>query len=53
MHTHEDKLKGKYFLYILTVTIPLFLQNKVGKIYLYFGAFLINQLFHYQLLDMR
>ena len=51
MHTHEDKLNGKYFLYILT--IPLFLQNKVGKTYLYFGAFLINQLFHYQLLDVR
>ena len=53
MHTHEDKLNGKYFLYILTVTISLFLQNKVGKIYLYLGVFLINKLFHYQLLDMR
>ena len=48
-----DKLNGKYILYILAVTISLFLQNKVCKIYLYFGAFLINQLFHYQLLDMR
>ena len=35
------------------VTSGFFLQNKFGKICLIFEAFLIKQLFHSRLLDMR
>ena len=44
-------VKLEVFLYI--ETFPLLLQNKFGKIYLKFWAFLIKQLFHLCLLDMR
>ena len=36
----------------ICVAVP-YLQNKVGKIYLYLRVFLIKQLFHLCLLDMR
>ena len=40
MRVHEDALNRKFF--FVLVTLRLFLQNKVGKIYLYFGAFLLK-----------
>ena len=49
MRVHEDDLNRK-FLYV--VTLRLFLQNKAGKIYQYFGAFLIKTLFHSHMLDI-
>ena len=50
MRMHENELNQKCFLY--NVTFCLLSQNKVGKIYLYFGRFLIKQLFHLCLLEI-
>ena len=46
----HPKTKVKVF---FTFSLCLFLQNKVGKIYLYFGAFFIKELFHLGLFNMR
>ena len=51
MRVHEDALNRNFF-FLYLVTLRLFLQNKVGKIYLYFGAFLIKTLFHSRTLDI-
>ena len=49
--TFIRQVKPKVILYI--VAFYLLLKNNVVKIYLYFRAFLVKQLFHLHLLDMR